>query len=205
MFIGIVTRSNANNGEIFIAPQNGFELQELHNVLITSLADNHVLAYDSASSLWKNQTASDAGLAAASHTHDDRYYTETETDTLLNGKSNTGHTHDDRYYTETETDTLLNGKSNTGHSHAIADTTGLQSALDSKALNSGYTANKVVVTSGAGDLTVSPTIDTTELGYLNGVTSNIQTQLGNKSDTGHTHDDRYYTETETDTLLSNYP
>ena len=35
----------------------------------TSPADNEVLAYDSTSSLWKNQTAAEAGLAAASHTH----------------------------------------------------------------------------------------------------------------------------------------
>lgn len=47
--------------------------------------------------------------AAASHTHDDRYYTETETDSLLSGKSDTGHTHDSRYYTETEVDNLLDG------------------------------------------------------------------------------------------------
>lgn len=39
----------------------------------------------------------------------------------LDGKSNTGHTHDDRYYTETEVNTKLNGKSNTGHKHVKAD------------------------------------------------------------------------------------
>lgn len=31
--------------------------------------------------------------AATSHTHDDRYYTETEMDTKLNGKANSSHTH----------------------------------------------------------------------------------------------------------------
>jgi hypothetical protein len=36
------------------------------------------------------------------HTHDDRYYTEAETDTALAGKAATSHTHDDRYYTEAE-------------------------------------------------------------------------------------------------------
>ena len=33
-------------------------------------------------------------FAPKSHTHDDRYYTESEINTKLNGKSNTGHTHD---------------------------------------------------------------------------------------------------------------
>jgi hypothetical protein len=41
----------------------------MHDVLLDSPADNEVLAYDSVSSLWKNQTAAEAGLAAASHTH----------------------------------------------------------------------------------------------------------------------------------------
>jgi hypothetical protein len=68
VFIGIVTRSNANTGEIFVKVQNGFELNELHTVLLESngsLGDNEVLAFDSASGLWKNQTASEAGLATS--------------------------------------------------------------------------------------------------------------------------------------------
>jgi hypothetical protein len=54
VFIGIVTRSNNNNGEIFVKVQNGFELEELHNVQITSVANKNTLIYDSATSLWKN-------------------------------------------------------------------------------------------------------------------------------------------------------
>jgi predicted heme/steroid binding protein len=54
VFIGIVTRKNANNGEIFVKVQNGFELQELHNVQITSTpSDNTVLAYETSTSLYK--------------------------------------------------------------------------------------------------------------------------------------------------------
>ncbi len=54
VFIGIVTRKNLNNGEIFVKVQNGFELQELHNVQITSTpADNTVLSYETSSSLYK--------------------------------------------------------------------------------------------------------------------------------------------------------
>lgn len=50
-----------------------------------------------------------AGLGGVPHDHDDRYYTESETDTLLAGKSDIGHDHDDRYYTEAEIDALLAG------------------------------------------------------------------------------------------------
>jgi hypothetical protein len=40
------------------------------------------------------------------HIHDDRYYTETETDTLLSGKAATSHNHNDIYYTKTEIDAI---------------------------------------------------------------------------------------------------
>lgn len=36
VFIGIVTRAQQNNGEIFVKVQNGFEVEELHNVVLTS-------------------------------------------------------------------------------------------------------------------------------------------------------------------------
>ena len=70
-----------------------------------------------------------ATFSPSVHTHDDRYYTETEIDAFLSGKSSTGHTHtksnitdfahvhDDRYYTESETDALLLGKSDVTHLH----------------------------------------------------------------------------------------
>ena len=54
VYIGVVTRVNSSNGEIFVHVQNGYELEELHNVLISSLADGDILKYDSASGLWKN-------------------------------------------------------------------------------------------------------------------------------------------------------
>ena len=71
VFIGYVVKANASSGEIFVNPQNGYELDELHGVTIEasgSLTDNEVLAYDLSSGLWKNQTASEAGLAVTAGT-----------------------------------------------------------------------------------------------------------------------------------------
>ncbi|MBQ6480518.1 MAG: hypothetical protein IJI45_05325 [Anaerolineaceae bacterium] len=62
-------------------------------------------------------TGKPATYPPSSHTHDDRYYSETETDALLSGKSDTVHTHDDRYYTESEINTKLSEKSDTTHNH----------------------------------------------------------------------------------------
>lgn len=56
VFIGHVTRSQTVNGRILYSIQNGFELEELHNVSITSVANNDVLTYESSTSLWKNKT-----------------------------------------------------------------------------------------------------------------------------------------------------
>lgn len=69
VYLGVVKRVQSNNGSVFVKVQNGFELDELHNVAITSPANNNVLAYDSASSLWKNETAAQAGLSAVGHVH----------------------------------------------------------------------------------------------------------------------------------------
>jgi len=63
--IGFCVRSHATEGVVFVNVQNGYELEELHNVLIDTPADNEVLAYDNASGLWKNQTPAEAGLAPA--------------------------------------------------------------------------------------------------------------------------------------------
>lgn len=40
--------------------------------------------------------------------------------TALSGKANSSHTHDDRYYTETEINSKLSGKANTNHSHDLS-------------------------------------------------------------------------------------
>jgi hypothetical protein len=55
VFIGIVTRKNANNGEIFVKVQNGFELDELHDVdLKTNLPTAGQLLRYNSDGLWKN-------------------------------------------------------------------------------------------------------------------------------------------------------
>ena len=62
--MGYVEYAHANNGAIYVKIMNGWELDELHNVYINpaTLADNNLLQYDSASSLWKNESLSTAGV-----------------------------------------------------------------------------------------------------------------------------------------------
>ena len=49
----------------------------------------------------KNHTHIKSQITDFEHNHDDRYYTESEIDTKLSGKSDTGHNHDDRYFRTT--------------------------------------------------------------------------------------------------------
>lgn len=78
-----------------------------------------------------------ADITDFAHTHDDRYYTETEIDTkvsalntAISGKAASSHTHDDRYYTESEINTKLAGKSDTTHSHASHLTTAIAASTN---------------------------------------------------------------------------
>lgn len=91
------------------------------------------------------------------------------------------------YYTKTEVDTLLTGKASSTHVHGNITNDGKLP-----------TASRVVVTDASGNIDTS-SVTSTELGYLSGVTSNVQTQLNSK------HDDTNHvalTNTEIDTLMA---
>jgi hypothetical protein len=63
--LGQVLRAQVNNGSIYVSINNGWELNELHNVQITNPQTNQLLAYESASyGLWKNKSASSIGLVS---------------------------------------------------------------------------------------------------------------------------------------------
>jgi hypothetical protein len=73
VFVGIVTRAQVNTGSIFVKVQNGFEINELHDVYINGKQNNQVLRYNSTTGLWTNQTIDNlfdpAGSAAAVQTN----------------------------------------------------------------------------------------------------------------------------------------
>lgn len=58
VLIGYVIKKSGGNGSILVKIQNTQELAESSDVLFTSLANNQVLTYDSATSLWKNKSLS---------------------------------------------------------------------------------------------------------------------------------------------------
>lgn len=193
-------------------------------------------------------SASDVGASASGHNHDDRYYTETEIDTKLSGKSDTTHNHDTKY--EAKNSVSTHNTSTTAHNDIRDLITGLTTRLNTlansddttldqmseivayiknnKSLIDGVTTNKVNVADIVNNLTTNVTnkplsaaqgvviqklindlqaeLDShkhtvseisdltataTELNYMDGVTSNVQSQLdeleNDKADKIHIH------------------
>lgn len=94
-------------------------------------------------------------------------YTRTETDGKLNGKADK--TLLSLYYTKTEADSLLSDKQDT--------ITGGASTIAANDL----TASRVLVSDADGKVSVSH-ITSGELGYMQGVTSNLQKQISSKAE-----------------------
>lgn len=56
VIIGFVVRAHATQGAIFVKVDNGYELDELHNVKITAPEDKDFLVYDGKNFYWENRS-----------------------------------------------------------------------------------------------------------------------------------------------------
>jgi len=63
VYLGVVARSNVNNGEILVQVQNGYALNELHDVFTTGVSTALPLVYNSTSSGWVAQALTSVGIA----------------------------------------------------------------------------------------------------------------------------------------------
>lgn len=111
------------------------------------------------------------------------------------------HSHDDRYYTEAEMDGKLNSKSNTNHTH---DASTLINALGTGA--AAPTDPDYIITQWVGGGTSNTTWVRRPMSsiwsYIKGKADGVYQLKGSYAASGHTHDDRYYTESEVDGKLS---
>jgi hypothetical protein len=77
VFIGYVLRKQQNNGRVYIKPQNGYELEELHNVAISGVTNGQFLQYNSSSGLWipsssgnfSSLSINNSGISLIGHSH----------------------------------------------------------------------------------------------------------------------------------------
>lgn len=64
VYIGTVERANNGNGQIYVRVQNGYELDELHNVSAQNPTNGQVLIYNESTSLWtKNTITAGTGIS----------------------------------------------------------------------------------------------------------------------------------------------
>ena len=178
---------------------------------------------------WDSISGKPTAFTPTDHTHDDRYYTEAEIDEKLTGVAASGHNHDDRYYTESEMDAKLNGKANASHTHNYAGSSSAGGAANSANklnTNAGSATQGVYFKDGvpvAMTYTLGKSVpadakftDTdTWRGVQDNLTSTATDQslsanqgkvlkglVDGKAASSHTHDDRYYTESEMNTKLN---
>jgi hypothetical protein len=71
VFLGIVTRVQQNNGEIFVKVQNGFELDELHDLSVRNPSDGDMIKYVASTGLWTKTAASTTNITEGTNL----YYT----------------------------------------------------------------------------------------------------------------------------------
>ena len=72
VYVAIVVRSHPTQGVLEVKIQNGVEIDEIHDVQIISLANNNILQYSSADSLWHNVAGTTTNIAEGTNL----YYTD---------------------------------------------------------------------------------------------------------------------------------
>ena len=73
VYVAIVVRSHPTQGVLEVKIQNGVEMDEIHDVQITSIANGNILQYSSADSLWHNVAGTTTNIAEGTNL----YYTDT--------------------------------------------------------------------------------------------------------------------------------
>lgn len=85
VIVGFVVYAHKTQGKIYVKVDNGYELDELHNVRITSVANNNILKYNSSLSVWENVAGTTTNIAEGTNL----YYTQARFDSAFAAKTTT--------------------------------------------------------------------------------------------------------------------
>lgn len=91
VYVARCIKSNASSGRLFVTVQNGYEMDELHNVSAQSPANNDGLFYNTTTSLWEKKSIVTAlGYTPYNATNPSGYTTNTGTVTSVDLTAGTG-------------------------------------------------------------------------------------------------------------------
>ena len=171
VFIGWVTRVHANVGEIWVKIQNGYELDELHDVRITSVANKDVLTYNTTAGYWENTKSLDGitftGTITLPSTTSIGLVSATELG-YLDGVTSAIQTQLNAKASTTDLSTHTSATEVHGATGAVVGTTNTQT-LSNKTLTSPTINGATASGTFAGNFSVSGTVSTTGSGKFEGL------------------------------------
>ena len=174
VYLGYVTTANNGNaGRMYVKVQNGYELDELHNVSAQSPSNKNGLFYNSSTQLWEARAVAATDIDATVSNTEFGYLdgVTSAIQTQLNGK-------------EPTITTLPVSKGGTNSGTALNNNRIIRSSSGAIVEAAAITAARAIKSDANGipthfDTTTEPSM--TELAYVKNVTSAIQTQLDSKA------------------------
>ena len=193
VIIGYVIHAHITQGTIFVKVDNGYELDELHNIKINGVANNNVLAYTSSTSIWENKTVETAlGYTPYNATNPSGFQTSAQVQTIADAKVTNTIT-DGVTTTAPSEDVVFDALALKANDSAVVHNTGAETVAGLKTFSDGINAgqgspyyNTIAYLDGTGKLGglflgVYPTLS--ELSFVKGVQQvGIQTQINTKND-----------------------
>jgi len=191
VYLGVVTKKNPSTGEIFVKVQNGYELDELHDVSAASPAAGDIIqwATDGSNYMWRKKSLTDAGAALSGHNHNGTYSAVAHDHAGVYEASGAVSTHvaqsdpHTQYLTETAAATAYSASghthayASTSHTHAQGDVTSLTTDLAAKAPSASPTFTGTVTT----PLTTAGVVKTSAGGVLSSVSTLANSDLTNSA------------------------
>jgi predicted heme/steroid binding protein len=184
--IGYVEYSHAVNGSIYVKVMNGWELDELHNVYISSPVNNDVLRYNSTTQLWVNSSIptilgyTPVTQARTLTINGTAYDLSADRSWSVGDLLSSGSYGNPTWLTSLAaskiTGTLAIANGGTNSSTTLSNNRVMRSSGGAIVEAAAITASRALVSDTNGIPTHSTTTST-ELGYVSGVTSAIQTQI----------------------------
>jgi len=161
VYIGVVTRSHPNLGQIEVKIQNGYELDEIHDVAAQTPSNNDGLFFETSTSLWKNKSI--ATILGYTPSNDSLVVHLAGTETITGAKTFRGTTASDTAPLGSELATVTGTGANWslvgtnlssgGYAHTAGSTTPLTTLL-AAVIGTYYQITYTITSRTAGSITI---------------------------------------------------